>query len=289
MRHCAFIYNPAAGHNKSDAKFGVLKKKIAKKPGCEIFTSESQEHIGDLIQQLSTDFDVFVACGGDGTVREVAKGVINCDAAMGIIPMGNGNDLCKTLKIPTAVEDAFELIFNGEQQEIDVGYCNDFIFLNTLGFGFDGLANRYVHKMPDTTFSTWNYMRSALKANIYREFFRVKINQEDKTKLMMLTLANGRVEGGKFWIAPNASITDGQLEMVQVRPVSKWILPFLLPFFLFKKISWIPYLDTTKINSLDLEFEKEVEIHADGEIIKNDIKTFSISMHDNKLPMICNL
>ncbi|WP_148897908.1 diacylglycerol/lipid kinase family protein [Fodinibius salinus] len=122
MKHFAFIYNPAAGYGKSHAKFSVLKQKIAEKSGCEFFTSESEEHISDLIQRLSTNFDVFVACGGDGTVREVAKAVIEIEAAMGIIPMGNGNDLCKTLKIPTAIEDAFELIFCGDLQEIDVGW-----------------------------------------------------------------------------------------------------------------------------------------------------------------------
>nr|WP_281289660.1 hypothetical protein [Fodinibius salinus] len=158
-----------------------------------------------------------------------------------------------------------------------------------MGFGFDGLANRYVHEMPNTTFSTWNYMWSALKANIYRQPFFVKIDYEDKHKLMMLTLANGRVEGGKFWIAPNASVTDGQLDLVQIRPVNRWLLPFLLPFFIFKKISWIPYLDTTKLSNLDLKIENRVEVHADGEIIKTDTNNFSICMHDNKLPIICNL
>ncbi|MDZ7680335.1 MAG: hypothetical protein U5J63_01160 [Fodinibius sp.] len=102
----------------------------------------------------------------------------------------------------------------------------------------------------------------------------------------MATLANGRVEGGSFWIAPNADITDGKLELVTIRPIKKWLIPFLLVFFLFKKPHWIPHVQTQKVSEVLLSFDQIPEMHADGEVISNKQDKLVISLIPNGLEIL---
>ena len=99
MTRYAFLYNPGARAGKSEANVAALAEKISALPNGQLFRSQKKGDITSLIKQQLQKFDVFVACGGDGTVREVASALINTDKKMGIIPMGTGNDFCKTLNI----------------------------------------------------------------------------------------------------------------------------------------------------------------------------------------------
>ncbi len=105
----------------------------------------------------------------------------------------------------------------------------------------------------------------------------------------MVTLANGRVEGGSFWIAPNASITDGELNLIIIKPISKWLIPPLLPLFLFKRSEWIPHVEASKTDELTLCISEPQNIHADGENIKAYRDEFYIHMVPNGLKVICNI
>ncbi|MGD8748488.1 MAG: diacylglycerol kinase family protein [Balneolaceae bacterium] len=292
MKHYAFIYNPAARGRKIESKIKVLSKYIDEQlPESELFYSDSREHISELVQQVKNDFEVIVACGGDGTVREVAAQLVGTELTMGIIPLGTGNDLCKSLAIPNDFEKALQLLLEDSRVKIDVGYCNDFIFLNTLGFGFDGLTNSYAHRIENLP-SILRYGAAALKANFHHEPFSVRIETKSGStckRLIMATVANGRVEGGAFWIAPEASVTDGKLNLVTIKPLSKWLVPLLLPLFLIKKANWVSYVSSYEVEALSFYFENEVVIHADGEIIKNNVSKYFIRLAPNDLEVICGL
>ncbi|HKK46187.1 MAG TPA: diacylglycerol kinase family protein [Balneolaceae bacterium] len=292
MKRYGFIYNPTARGNKTDAKFQQLSRLVEPLSGSGIFYSESREHVSELVNQIYEDFDVIVACGGDGTVREVASELIKTEKTLGIIPLGTGNDLSKTLRIPKTLTSAMNLLLQGNISKMDVGLCNDFIFLNTLGFGFDGLTNNYVTKMLRTP-SMFRYALAALRSSINHEPFKVQIKKKGghprEQEIIMITLANGRVEGGSFWIAPQASATDGKLDLITIRPISRWLIPLLLPLFLIKKGEWIPHVTLEKVQNVKLIFEKEIPFHADGEVIKSSTNYFHISLHTRKLPVICGL
>ncbi len=291
MKRYAFIYNPAARGGRTTSQLQALESKIPKLDKAKLFRSQSKGNISHLVKDQLPNFDIFVACGGDGTVREVASQLIYTEKTLGIIPLGTGNDLSKTLKIPNSFEQAFNLLFNGEITEIDVGWCNDIIFLNSLGFGFDGLTNRYAAETPKLP-PILRYMYAALKATIYQDSFEVDIRTDRANRsqrAIMVSVANGRIEGGSFWIAPNASITDGKFDLVTIRPIKKWLIPILLPLFLIKKPHWIPYVNIARIGDIHFRFNRPVEIHADGEIIKNNDSEFYISMNRSRLNVISQL
>jgi diacylglycerol kinase (ATP) len=202
--------------------------------------------------------------------------------------MGTGNDLCKTLNIPIDLKKSVRLLKKGNVSQIDVGYCNEIIFLNSLGFGFDGLTNRYAcelkHLHPLLT-----YALSAFKAVIKHSPFELtrKIDGRVITdSAIMFSLANGRVEGGSFWIAPQASITDGKLNTILIKPVVKWLIPILLPLFLIKKPGLIPQVQTEKVEEIALKFSDRVSIHADGEVIEYTSREFFIYLCPNALKVI---
>jgi len=289
MSRYAFIYNPGSRGGRAEQQVSRLKSRIETLENARFIRSEQKGDIAEKVTKILPETDVVVACGGDGTAREVASVLAGTSKIMGIIPMGSGNDLCKTLGIPTDLNRSFEIIVNHAVTAIDTGQCNDFVFLNSLGFGFDGLTNRFaaelLHYPP-----LFRYAIAALKAVGKQQAFRVSIEQEsglaDKKSLLMIALANGKVEGGSFWIAPQADIADGQLEMVTVDPLKRWKIPFLLPFILLKKTAWLPYIRTRKISSLQLKFERTVAIHADGEIIENAGREFQIRVKPADLKVI---
>lgn len=291
MKRYAFLYNPAAKGGPSKGDLEQLRVGVSGFKEASLFISRDIGDIGSFIDVNLDDYDVFVACGGDGTVREVAEKLVNTQKKLGIIPMGTGNDLCKTLKIPTLMTNAIDVLKADNVSRIDVGFCNDFIFLNTLGFGFDGLTNRYSlelkHLPPILT-----YAISACKAVFTHTPFKVFIDKKGMVsteELIMVTFANGRVEGGSFWIAPKASIIDGKLSMITVKPISKWVIPFLLPFFLIKKPHWIPHVNSENIKEVSLKLPDNVDIHADGEILKNNVDEYNIRLRANSLSVVCGI
>ncbi len=289
MKTYAFIYNPTAGAGKTQQTYLKLKKEIKKRKNCELFCSVSKGDISDFIDKRFDDFDVFVACGGDGTIREIAPKLLYSSKKMGIIPMGTGNDLCKTLKIPRNFEKAFTLVIEGKSRKIDVGSCNDFIFLNALGFGFDGLTNRYSTRLKHLH-PFLCYTISAIKAIFTHEPFPVTITAgvtNINRSVIMISFANGRVEGGCFWIAPEASLTDGKLNCVSIAPIKKWTIPFLLPLFLLKKPQFIPKVNSELIENIRLEIPQKVDIHADGEVINTETDIYDIQLMPKALEVAC--
>ena len=291
MRRYAFLYNPAAKGGRSGIKLERLKTFIAEFEGAHLFHSQDIGDITDFVDRNFDEFDVFVACGGDGTVREVAASLINTKKQMGIIPLGTGNDLCKTLGIPVGLKQSIAVLKQENAVSIDVGQCNDFIFLNTLGFGFDGLTNRYALQLKHLH-PFFTYAISALKAvknHFPFEVTVIKNGKVSKEHVIMFSLANGRVEGGSFWIAPNASITDGKLNAVLIKPVVRWLIPVLLPLFLLKKPHLIAQVRSEEVEKLSLNIQRDVDIHADGEIIESSSSKFDISLHTNALRVICPL
>lgn len=291
MKRYAFLYNPAAQGGKSELKLERLQIFITEFDDAYLFHSKNIGDISDFIEQNFNNFDVFVACGGDGTVREVATPLINTQKQLGIVPLGTGNDLCKTLTIPVKLKQSISVLKQANTVSIDVGQCNDFIFLNSLGFGFDGLTNRYALQLKHLH-PILAYAISALKAVINHSSFDVTIDERgniSKERAIMFSLANGRVEGGSFWIAPNASITDGKLNSVFIKPISKWLIPILLPLFLIRKPLLIPHVKSEEVDKLTLKFSNDIDIHADGEVIKNKSTEFNISLISNALEVICPL
>lgn len=240
MKRFGFIYNPKSQKGKSASIYNYLQDLAESFNNAPVFRVEEDESIEQITRRIINDVDVVVACGGDGTIQKVVSGLLFTDTLLGIIPLGNGNDMIKSLNIPSDISKASRLLINGTTKPLDIGQCNDSIFVNTLGFGFDGLTNAYATQIE----SMWGKVRfliAGLKANLRHVPFKVTITTEGSSiekRLIMITPSNGRVEGGMFWIAPEASVRDGFLDLVMVEPVNKFKLPLFCHYSALRCRTW---------------------------------------------------
>ncbi|MGK7369139.1 MAG: diacylglycerol/lipid kinase family protein [Candidatus Halalkalibacterium sp. M3_1C_030] len=289
MSFC-FLYNPSTNRQRSHKKFIKLKKLTKDWPQTEYLTTDSRNNLQSLAKKKALQYETVVACGGDGTVRDVAVALMDTEAKLGIIPLGSGNDFSKSIGLSTDLQNSVNKLQTGDSKFVSIGKCNDFYFTNTLGFGFDGQTNLYATESK-VRIGSVRYALAALKANLFRKPFSVKIcldgNEFDEKDWMMVTAANGRVEGGNFIIAPDATPFDSTLRVVMIKPVPKWLLPFLLPFFVLGGHQWIPYFNCVEAEKLNLSFDRPVFIHTDGEQINSNETEFEINLIHEAIEVIC--
>lgn len=285
-----FIFNPSANrsHNK------VILERIrgfAKSwgNGSELLVSGKKGDITLIAREAAKHSDMVIACGGDGTIRETAAGLKDTSAVMGIVPIGSGNDLVKTLGIPSDPDRALELLKTGSVRSMDIGKFDSQIFVNTLGIGFDGLTNIYAERFK--LFSgSFVYSLAALKAIItYRSpRFVLDIDGERiDQRLLMVTVANGKVEGGNFWLAPEAEIDDGYFDVVVVKAVNRLLLPYYLVRVLLKTHLTLKAVRIIRAKKLSVTIHKPVPVHSDGEIMGEKVSHLEIEMIPGKLKVVC--
>jgi lipid kinase YegS len=168
--------------------------------------------------------DVVVAGGGDGTLNEVVNGVFRTDEspriAIGVLPLGTGNDFAKSCGIPEDPYQALLLAADGSPVMIDVGKANDRYFLNMVSCGFGAEVTSSTPPALKKAIGGGAYslvgLVTALKAQPY-EFRLITPEGEERGKAMMMAVANGRQAGGGYQVAPNALLDDGLLDVVLVR------------------------------------------------------------------------
>ena len=133
-----FIVNPNSGSANHEIKLDYLQSKFD--PNDELIIKETkyQFHAKELVvEALNEHADVIVACGGDGTINEVASALVKKNIPLGIIPAGSGNGLATNLGIPKDIDKAIEIIKSNNIHTIDVGRVEDNYFFSNVGFGID--------------------------------------------------------------------------------------------------------------------------------------------------------
>lgn len=284
MRRVAFLYNPASNRGRSVTRFARLKDLTADWQGVCYRESGRAGDLRGLADSLSGQYDVVAACGGDGTVHEVAGALAGKACALGVVPIGNGNDTAKSLGVPVDLPAAVELLREGDLRQVDLGSCNGRYFVNTLGFGFDGQVARMVREQGGG--GRVAYVAAALRTCFLHRRISCEIDGEPASRIL-LTFANGRVEGGSFRIAPGAYMDDGKLEMVEAGPVPRLLLPLLLPLFTAGRQEWLPMVRTRSVEACRLRFGGPVSVHMDGEGFGEEASEFHINVHPGALKAVC--
>jgi YegS/Rv2252/BmrU family lipid kinase len=265
-----FILNPVAGvGGRRDFLQLIADACEEKSVKYKILFTRSRGDAKKIIQKKFGKFDVFVAVGGDGTMNEVASALAGTTGIMGLIPAGSGNALGRELGLSMKPEKAVQQLLNGRVTKIDTGLVNGRRFMNVCGMGFDDHIARCFAK--STSRGPIPYFKAAMK-----EFFSYKpetyIVEADGNitnhTAFVLTLANTSQYGNNAFIAPKASVTDGELDFCALRPFG-FLNALGLGFRLFNKtIDRSPkctYFNAkkVKINGKNLNF------HVDGEPVKN--------------------
>lgn len=278
----AFIVNPKAGNGFS---LQAMKKIewILQKGNAEyrIHTTEFPGHAREIAADLAKneEVSVVVSVGGDGTAGEVASGLVGTDKPMGIIPAGTGNDFIKTVNIPNDPEKALELILSGKPLPTDTGLYNDQFFLNVCGTGFDVTVLDYAEKEKLKHRGLLPYFLGLIKAIFHYRSVRLSITADDKQtegEYLICSIANGRYIGGGIPICPTADPDDGLLDLVLVRCVHRWQIPFYLPGLMFSRILHFGITKHDLISKVRIT-GKNLRVNIDGDILPMSDVVFSIN------------
>ena len=233
---------------------------------CVLSYTEGRAHATILAAEaLAAGYDKIVAVGGDGTVNEVAQGLLATPAALGIIPTGSGNGLARHLGIPLRVSLAMKCLFTSQAIAMDTFRLNGRLSLNVSGIGFDG----YIADLfgMDKTRGFQGYTRLVL--NEFRQFpeFDARItngkNELDR-KAFVIAIANSSQYGNNAKIAPTASICDGLLNISILKKMPPYRLDFIYAFF-SGTIDQSAYCENLQVRDASIHINTPVAYHIDGE------------------------
>ncbi len=287
-RKILFFINPISGaKNKLQLEKTIIKKCEEKNIAFEIlFTSKDGDYnfLRDKIEKdLITDI---VVCGGDGSLSPIISSILNATVNIGIIPLGSGNGLAKTARIPKSIDKALEIIFNGNASCVDAFLINNKLSCHVSGLGFDAKVAHEFSKQRLRGLPT--YTRQALKhffsAKTYSFDIETK-NAHFKTDAFLICIANSNQFGNNFKVAPKASLSDGLLDIVIVKKNNK--LKIVVAFvnqILSGKVKTTIAMDFHKkdilyfqTNNIKIKNPELALLHIDGDPVET-AKEFSIEI-----------
>ena len=278
----AFIVNPAAGTGYALTTMQKLEEKLkAKDVPYRVFRTESPGHATKIAAELSRDPEItaVVSVGGDGTAGEVAAGLNGTDKPMGIIPAGTGNDFIKSAGIPNDPDKALEKLLGGKAGRIDTGTVNDQFFLNVCGTGFDVTVLDYAESEKEKHRGLTPYLLGLIKAIFHYRSVHLKLTADgdsEEGQYLICSIANGRYIGGGIPICPAADIRDGKLDLVMIRNVHRWQIPFYLPGLMMSRDLKFRITRHRKVGSVQIE-GTDMRVNIDGDIRSMNRADFRIN------------
>lgn len=268
-----FILNPHSGKLNGDQdKISAMASAIQLNfPGADMRLTKAPGHATELARQAAQNgYTAVVAIGGDGTINETARGLVGTGTALAVVPHGSGNGLARELGMPLLVEEALARLQKPRPAKCDVGRANGELFLNLAGVGIEAdIAWQFMEQGKNGARGMWPYFKIGAKtAFSYKPHtLRLQIDGQAEQTLAPLTLvfANGRQYGSNFKIAPEASLTDGELDMVTVLDAPKWKLALAAPSFFTDH--WRPFglTQTSRVKHTRIVQPGEIVYHIDGE------------------------
>ncbi|MBR3971552.1 MAG: YegS/Rv2252/BmrU family lipid kinase [Ruminococcus sp.] len=282
MRHI-FIINPAAG--KADST-EVLRRQIHNlktEDAVQIYITKGEGDARQKAEKEATAGDRvhIYACGGDGTANEVLTGIAgktNC--AIGIIPLGSGNDFIKALE-PYSKEDFLDIqrMVDGREKTIDLIECGGKYSMNVFSVGFDAIVAKNVSKFKRIPFVSGSlaYKLSIIYCLFAQRKHKVKIlvdgvpfeGADYKNTTLLAVGGNGKYYGGGFKAAPKAVLDDGYMDFVHCKTLS--VLRFASIVGKYKKGEHIdnpkmPFITFKRCKTLEFIAQEPIDINVDGEI-----------------------
>jgi len=225
------IVNPAAGRGRGARALPGVTTAFHAVGVTDIQTTQARRDEGSIARRaMDAGATTLVAVGGDGTWGNVANAILASGAGsqvrLAVIAAGTGNDFAKTAGCPaTDVAATARLVVDGAETLVDVGRVESHFFLNITGFGFDVAVLEDILKIKWVRGEAL-YLYSALRQLASFPGVDIDITSSARhrgpTKHLMLVIANARNFGGKFLVAPDASITDGRLDAVSFLDAAIW-------------------------------------------------------------------
>ncbi|PIF30176.1 YegS/Rv2252/BmrU family lipid kinase [Flavobacterium sp. 9] len=293
MIYIHFIVNPISGKGNNTLCLSRLKKILPEAEfNLEVTYTQYKKHAILLTQNiLRYKPDYIIACGGDGTINEIASSLVGTTTILGIIPMGSGNGLAAHLNIPKDIEKAIEIIKRGNQISIDLGKANDRYFFSSMGIGVDSLIIKKYEKSALR-------MRKAYAIAAFKAILQFKARNYvlflDKETIQinpyLFFISNTNEMGYKLTLTPKANLEDGWLDLIIVPELSLLQRILLLGYLFAHKIEHYKKAKHLLIQNLVIEMPEvqNIEAQIDGEIYPTKTNTLTVSIVKKGLSVIVN-
>lgn len=276
-----FIINPIAGRY---GKKNLAKQISARFPGGRIVFTESAGEATFLAKEAQED--VIVAVGGDGTVSEIAKGLMGTEKTMGIIPCGSGNGLAFHLGISRKHSEAMDLLSEGIVREIDCGLFDGDPFFCTCGVGLDATVGRKFSEASHRGLPV--YIEKAMETWVHYspETYSIIVDGEHlDTEAILITAGNANQWGNQARVCPKASVLDGMIDLTIVKPFLPIEIPHMARMLLSGTFDECRRVRTYRGRNISIRRSGAGDAHYDGEpVLKGEV--INISVSDKKLRMI---
>lgn len=267
-KRIVFILNPISGTISKAGIPDLIEERLDKnKFDYNIVETQYAGHATELAKQaVEEGIDIVVAIGGDGTVNEVGRSLINTQTAMAILPCGSGNGLARHLNLPMNLKKCVDVINECDIRVLDYGIINDHPFFCTCGMGFDAFISMQFAQAGKRGPIT--YMQKVLEEGLKYQPETYEIEDEDgvkRYKAFLVSAANASQYGNNAYIAPQASMSDGLLDIIIMEPFDILEAPQVAIELFNKTLDKNLKIKTFKSKRIHVHRKKEGVIHYDGD------------------------
>jgi YegS/Rv2252/BmrU family lipid kinase len=293
-QHAKIIVNPAAGANSTHRKWPSIHS-LLKNCGLSFdfqFT-EGKGHGIELAREAAGDgYRHLVAVGGDGTVHEVANGILQTqnspNTTMSVICTGTGSDFSRSTGIPHDYTHFFSSINSPRKLTVDIGHVKyrkngqpqQRYFVNSAGIGFDATVVSTTERIPKVLGGTIPYVTGLVLSLLgYRNkpvTFKIGDKSAEKAKVLSMLIANGQFFGGGMQIAPEAKLDDGLFDMIIIGDFGKAELLRVFPRVYKGTHLTYPKIRLERDTRITIESAKNFLLHADGELLGEGPVSFQL-------------
>ncbi|PBQ31874.1 hypothetical protein CNR22_08855 [Sphingobacteriaceae bacterium] len=266
-RKILFIVNPNAGKRVSDRIIEEIRKEFPANIYYQVVIWKDKDHFEEIAGLLKTEgYTDAIAVGGDGTVNYVAKTILGTDITLGIVPIGSGNGLARSLGLSMKIEEVIRQIAQGKITRMDNGVVNGIPFFCTSGIGFDAHIGNLFAAM------TKRGLQGYIKIT-FRELFKYRAKkytlefngQKIERKAFLITVANAGQYGNDFYIAPQANMEDGLFHIAILKPFNALQVFGLMAKILMKKAHLSKHIETYVTDKVKITRDEKDCIHFDGD------------------------
>jgi len=297
-----FIVNSTAGRGLAGQLFGQLQTFLARY-GVEgdIAQTQAPGHAIELARQAAlAGYERVVAMGGDGTINQVANGLLSvpeCQAVLGILPAGSGNDFAYAVGIPKDLEGACQRLAEGRVATVDVIRVTvdgeTHLYCNAVGIGLDAevlLETLKITRLRGFALYGWALLKILFTNGHWPYPMRIRVDDQElpHQAVTLITVANGQRVAGGFHLTPQARTDDGLLDVCLAGPVDR----FSMIFRFLAKATKGTHIKEKEVTSLQgrrvvIEGLQGLPAHMDGEVLCTAGRRVEFEMLPGRLKVWC--
>ncbi len=272
-KRVTFLVNPISGtHSKQEVPEMIEATLNRELFDHKVLFTEYAGHAAELArQQADEQTDIVVAVGGDGTVNEVARSLVHTQTALAIVPCGSGNGLARHLCLPMDICKSIEVINSCRIEAFDYGIINGLPFFCTCGMGFDAFISLKFAEAGKRGPIT--YVENVLKEGLKYKPETYEVKDDTGThhyKAFLIACANASQYGNNAYIAPGATMTDGEMDVIIMEPFNALEAPQIAADLFMKTLGNNSKIKTFRTKHLQIHRKAPGAIHYDGDPMMTD-------------------